>query len=671
MWFSDVLMPIIIELSKNAVLLLMLSVLYNLTNVNPDTSIQKKFVTGLVLGMIVVFLMMTAWKVQEGLIFDMRSVVLVISGVFFGGIPTIVAATIALIYRVFFVSSFGVYAGVLTIISTSTLGLCWHQIRKLFNFKRRYVEYYMLGLFAHILTVLSFLAIPWPQAFTSIGNTAAPFLGIFPIITMGLALMVHNQKDRLISNFRLSEQRALLQASIDAPKSMEIFALNRNYQYLSYNHFHQKSMWNYYKRVIQIGEKYLDVIVDQNMKHRIKNLIDIALSGEAVNRVIEVENVKDKYLEELYSPIFDEHQKVIGVNIISQDISERKRYEESILYLSYKDPLTSLYNRRFYQEELAKVDHPKYYPLSIVLIDINGLKIMNDAFGHAAGDALLCTVADEIRNNFKTERIARIGGDEFVIIMPNTSYEDAQKMIDDAKRHMERNQIHGMTTSVAFGLSTKNDEKFLDEVIKAAEDDMYAHKLFEISSHRNETIKTIVKTLHEKNPREEMHSERVSLICTSIGKALGMKQNDINLLKAISNLHDIGKIAIDDAILNKPGKLTEDEWEQIKRHPEIGYRILSSTPEYAEIAQDILCHHERYDGNGYPRGLKGNEIPLRARIITLADSYDAMISDRPYRKAMTHDEAVLEITRCSGSQFDPKIVEVFIKSFQKKPKVKA
>jgi len=220
-----------------------------------------------------------------------------------------------------------------------------------------------------------------------------------------------------------------------------------------------------------------------------------------------------------------------------------------------------------------------------------------------------------------------------------------------------------MSISVSFGVATKILEEPIHEVIKLAEDDMYTHKLFEIASHRNETIKTIISTLHEKNPREEAHSKRVSEICIAIGTKLEMKSDEIALLKAISNLHDIGKIAIDDSILNKKGPLDEKEWEQIKKHPEIGYRILSSSPEYAEIAQDILSHHERYDGKGYPRGLSGEDIPLRARIISIADSYDAMISERPYRRPLTHQEALEEIKKYSGTQFDPELAKLFIQIY--------
>lgn len=169
-----------------------------------------------------------------------------------------------------------------------------------------------------------------------------------------------------------------------------------------------------------------------------------------------------------------------------------------------------------------------------------------------------------------------------------------------------------------------------------------------------------------RNPSEEKHSQRVSNICRLIGKKLGLKEHDLRQLEGISSLHDIGKIAIDDRILNKPAPLTKEEWDVIKTHPEIGYRILSTSTEYAEIAYDILSHHEKIDGTGYPRGLKGDEIPLKARIISVADAFDSMISDRPYRKAMSIDDAVAELIRCKGTHFDPKIVDTLLEVIEEK-----
>jgi HD-GYP domain-containing protein (c-di-GMP phosphodiesterase class II) len=218
----------------------------------------------------------------------------------------------------------------------------------------------------------------------------------------------------------------------------------------------------------------------------------------------------------------------------------------------------------------------------------------------------------------------------------------------------------GVQRSISFGAAEHTGLKTMGAMVIAAEDDMYARKLFETASHRSETIKTILQTLHEKNPREEAHSKRVSSICVAMGEALGMSSDELKLLHTISHLHDIGKIAIDERILNKAGKLDALEWETIKKHPEIGYRILAASNEYADVAIDILSHHERFDGKGYPRGLQGENIPLRARIISIADAFDAMISMRTYKNQLTHDQALEELKRGKGTQFDPVLVDCFL-----------
>jgi diguanylate cyclase (GGDEF)-like protein len=653
------------DLVKNGILLFGLGFIYAATNFEQNSNkLKYRISLGVALGMIAVLIMMYPWRLEEGLFFDTRSVLYSIIGLFFGGVTTIVAALIGIIYRIGRGGA-GVYAGVLTIITTSLLGYFWPHIRKIFKkIKSPYVEYYLLGVFSTIITLLCFFAIP-NNAIYVIERTFIPYILLYPILSMVLAKIVHNQRERLGALEKIKNQQLLLQASIDATKAMEVFALDREYQYLSFNEFHFYSMKNYYDINIEKGHNFLDYVVHPKMKQRIKENLDVALSGKSYTQIAEIESVTGKYVEEQYSPITDEHGVVIGVTVFSQDISERKKYEQSILYLSYRDPLTNLHNRRYYTEEIQRLDQEKYYPLTVISADINGLKIMNDAFGHDAGDLLLCSVADELVKAFKNEsRIARIGGDEFIIMLPNTSREKALQMITDAKQNIEVNQIHGMNISVSFGASTKLSSELVQDTLKAAENDMYSHKLFEITSHRSETIKTILNTLHEKNPREEKHSERVSLICTKIGSEIKMSKEEISMLKAISNLHDIGKIAIDEAILNKPGKLDDHEWEAIKRHPEIGYRILTASAEYKDIAEDILSHHERYDGKGYPRGLSGEDIPIRARIISIADAYDAMISERPYRKPMSHEQAMDEIRRCRGTQFDPAIADVFLKLFQ-------
>lgn len=345
-----------------------------------------------------------------------------------------------------------------------------------------------------------------------------------------------------------------------------------------------------------------------------------------------------------------------------QDITKRKKAEEEILYLSYHDKLTGLNNRRYYEEKIKALDTKKNLPISIIIGDVNGLKLINDAFGHEKGDELLQKAAAAIISACrKGDIIARWGGDEFVILLPHTDAEEVQKIIQKIKVHYSKEYVSALKISMSFGWDVKTKcEENIYKVLKNAEDMMYKHKIVENEAMRSNAINTIIRTLHEKNPREEAHSKRVSEISQSIGKAMKLSDTEIRKLKTIGLLHDIGKIAIEEGILNKPGALSEDEKKQIKRHPDIGYRILSTSMEMVELAECVLAHHERWDGKGYPKGLKGISIPKEARIIALADSFDAMISERPYRKSLSKEEILTEIKENAGKQFDPEITRLFI-----------
>lgn len=200
----------------------------------------------------------------------------------------------------------------------------------------------------------------------------------------------------------------------------------------------------------------------------------------------------------------------------------------------------------------------------------------------------------------------------------------------------------------------------ISQILKKAEDNMYSNKLVEGPSMRSRTIDTIVQALYEKNPREEAHSYRVSELCQQMGIQLGMTEDKIRELEKVGLLHDIGKVAISDVVLEKPGSLTKEEFEEIKKHPEIGYRILGTINEMSQIAEYVLAHHERCDGTGYPKGLKSEEIPLVSKIIAIADAYDAMVSDRPYRKGLAEEVAISEIIKNAGSQFDQDLSKVFV-----------
>ena len=365
------------------------------------------------------------------------------------------------------------------------------------------------------------------------------------------------------------------------------------------------------------------------------------------------------------------NNKIIGGYGIYADISQRKKAEKEILYMNYHDQLTGLYNRRFFEEELKRLDNERNLPISLVMADVNGLKLINDAFGHAEGDKLLINTAAIFKNECRADEIiARLGGDEFVILLPKTDSEEAEKIIKRIKISSSGVRMQSMELSISLGWDTKKSvAQDINEIFKNAEDYMYRDKLFESPSIRGKTIQAIINSLHEKNKMEEQHSQRVSYLCEAIGVAMERSESELNELRTVGLLHDIGKIAIDDKILNKPGQLTNEEWKVIKRHPEIGYRILSSVNDMAELAEFVLAHHERWDGKGYPKGLKGEEIPWKARIITVADAYDAMTSERAYRGPLAEEIAIEEIKKNSGTQFDPEIAKIFIEKVMNKNSV--
>ncbi|HAJ95825.1 MAG TPA: hypothetical protein DCP02_06290, partial [Actinobacteria bacterium] len=257
--------------------------------------------------------------------------------------------------------------------------------------------------------------------------------------------------------------------------------------------------------------------------------------------------------------------------------------------------------------------------------------------------------------------VARWGGDEYVVILPKTSMKEAQSILKRVKIELKRKSIKTMPLSISFGISTKNNAyKKLSKVIKEAEDNMYRHKLIKKESTHSAIISSLEKALEERDYETEEHVKRMKTLAKKLGKELNCNTEVIDELVLLAALHDIGKISIADNIILKPQGLTRTEWKIIKKHPIIGYRIAESSGELAPIARGILHHHEWWDGNGYPEGKKGKHIPLISRIISIVDAYDAMTNDRPYRKALSKKEAIAELKKFSGSQFDPDIVKKFI-----------
>jgi diguanylate cyclase (GGDEF)-like protein/putative nucleotidyltransferase with HDIG domain len=300
-----------------------------------------------------------------------------------------------------------------------------------------------------------------------------------------------------------------------------------------------------------------------------------------------------------------------------------------------------------------------------LLGDIDGFKVFNDSFGHDKGDWILKEVATKINELVNDKDVlARIGGDEFAIIVSGKNEAEIRQYLEKLEQASYNFQEYiteetPIVVSWGYGIQ-RNKEDTIDALYEEAEAFMYNRKFYSHKSAKSKTVYVIMETLFAKSERERKHSERVGKISEVIAQKMGLSKSEIDKVRVAGRLHDIGKIAIDENILNKAGKLDAKEWELMKLHPVKGASILENTNEYHDIADIVISHHEHYDGTGYPSGLTAELIPLWARIIAVADAFDVMTNTRPYKQPMPHEEAVAELKRCSGTQFDPQIVDLFI-----------
>jgi diguanylate cyclase (GGDEF)-like protein/PAS domain S-box-containing protein len=370
-----------------------------------------------------------------------------------------------------------------------------------------------------------------------------------------------------------------------------------------------------------------------------------------------------RHIADSAAPIKDYMGKTNGVVMVFRDVTEKKISIERIKHLSFHDGLTGLYNRTYFESELERLNEPSQLPLSIISGDVNGLKLLNDVYGHKAGDELLKKIALILKQCCsEKDVVSRWGGDEFAIILPNTTNEQAINVCNNIQSACENTDYKPILLSISLGVSTKkspSDDIYM--VQKDAEDRMYTHKLVEGKGARSRIISSLQNTLYERSSETKEHAIRMSEIAAVFGKQLKLSQYEMVELKLLTMLHDVGKIGVPDNILNNQGILTLNEWYEMKKHPEIGYRIAQSTSELSHIAELILTHHERWDGTGYPQGLSGENIPKLSRILAIIDAFDAMTNYRTYKKTLSKKEAIEEIKRCVGTQFDPDFVDEFIK----------
>jgi len=353
------------------------------------------------------------------------------------------------------------------------------------------------------------------------------------------------------------------------------------------------------------------------------------------------------------------------------DITKRKGVEAELKFMSLHDSLTGLYNRIYFEQEMQRLEREKVLSVGIIVCDVDGLKLVNDTLGHDAGDIILKKATDVLKNSFREKDIiARIGGDEFAILLPNctvTNVEYANCRIKETiAKYNQSNPELPLNISTGFAVSAEGSLN-LSNLFKEADNNMYREKLYHSQSSRSAIVKTLMKALEARDFITEGHAERLQTLVSRMASFIGLPEQKIIDLRLFAQFHDIGKVGIPDRILFKAGPLTADEFTEMQRHCEIGYRIAKSAPDLNYVADWILKHHEWWDGQGYPLGLQGEEIPLECRILAITDAYDAMTSHRPYRKAMLHEEALQELKKCANIQFDPQLVQAFIKVIEERP----
>lgn len=407
-------------------------------------------------------------------------------------------------------------------------------------------------------------------------------------------------------------------------------------------------------------------LLDENSRVMLKSACR-RLNGEvgAVRDVVLTWTGRDGrkvMLDHVLLPVVNADGELLAVETIARDVTERQHLESQIRQLTFIDQTTGIANRNYFEQELRRLDTVFSLPLTVVMADVNGLKMVNDAFGHAAGDRLLARAAKLLGSTLRrTDVLCRLGGDEFALLLPGVDERTASIITDRIRRVCAEAQPDPLPVSISIGSSTKDlIEDDIHSVLHDAEQRMYRSKLFGAKEAHGALINALQESLWHETDETPEHVARVAALSQALATAMGLHSDQTASIALFASLHDVGKVAVDRTIFAKAGPLTGEEILNVRRHAEIGCRIALTDNRLMSIADLILSHHERWDGSGYPRGLSGEQIPVLARILAVADAYDVMTHKRPYRDAISPEQALAEIHACKGTQFDPSVVAALL-----------
>lgn len=483
-------------------------------------------------------------------------------------------------------------------------------------------------------------------------------------------LEYQNKKKKLSKT--LQQYKTIFNSNHDAMFLLNVESDNRfTYELLNDTHEHLTGL-----HTNQVKGKTPDELFDRELARRLNENYKKCLDKRhmiSYKEELELPNGK-RFWKTTLSPVIlnGEIVQIVGS---SKDITNSMLIEEKINYYSYHDQLTDLYNRHYYEQELKNMDDDKMYPLSIIIGDVNGLKLTNDIFGHQAGDQLLIKIARIMEECTREEDVvARWGGDEYSIILPNTSNADAKKIVERIQQMTGEQESKTLPLDIALGVATKEDERmYIEDIYKAAEDEMYQVKTKQKNSPNNPLLKKIVDKANNSQLEVLKHTSDLQKKAKALAKSLSLDEEDTDKLLLLCGLHDVGKFAVSESILDHSDHLSDAQWEEYLTHIPKGAEIVNNFNAIKHLRDNILYHHEFWNGKGYISGLEGEEIPYLTRVLQVVDLYDAITShmfyplkkDVYFTSQLTKEEATEVLKEYAGEILDPEITRVFLKEVLK------